>query len=178
MKLEEGAAFLAPYIEKTRSGGMLGWGRSNGRWMPDWGARQPWLQPTTCYTATDGASWRPTNAIPKRMWPPRMTGKKLHDILGEIERTWPGQGPIRLMFQDEARFGRISDTRYCWCPKPFRPMVKAMVTQEYTYAYAAVSVMDGKLDRNSIRWSICGMNYARNHSITGSSIVLMRSKTI
>lgn len=50
------------------------------------------------------------------------------------------------MFQDEARFGRISDTRRCWCPKPTRPMVKAMVTQEYTYAYAAVSVADGGLD--------------------------------
>ncbi|WP_165923007.1 hypothetical protein [Sulfurirhabdus autotrophica] len=34
------------------------------------------------------------------------------------------------MFQDEARFGRISDTRHCWCPKPMRPMAKAMVTQD------------------------------------------------
>ncbi len=50
------------------------------------------------------------------------------------------------MFQDEARFGRITDTRRCWCPKPVRPMVTAMVTQEYTYAYAAVSVADGGLD--------------------------------
>ena len=51
------------------------------------------------------------------------------------------------MFQDEARFGRISDTRRCWCPKPVRPLCqKAMVTQEYTYAYAAVSVTDGVLD--------------------------------
>ena len=50
------------------------------------------------------------------------------------------------MFQDEARFGRISETRYCWCPKPFRPVCQAMVTQEYTYAYAAVSVADGGLD--------------------------------
>jgi len=50
------------------------------------------------------------------------------------------------MFQDEARFGRISDTRRCWCPKPIRPMCKAMVTQEYTYAYAAASVTDGTLD--------------------------------
>lgn len=49
------------------------------------------------------------------------------------------------MFQDEARFGRISDTRRCWCPKPVRPLCYAMVTQEYTYAYAAVS-MDGELD--------------------------------
>ena len=50
------------------------------------------------------------------------------------------------MFQDEARFGRISDTRRCWCPKPIRPLCQAMVTQEYTYAYAAVSVSDGQLD--------------------------------
>ena len=50
------------------------------------------------------------------------------------------------MFQDEARFGRISDTRRCWCPKPVRPLCQAMVTQEYTYAYAAVSVADGDLD--------------------------------
>jgi len=50
------------------------------------------------------------------------------------------------MFQDEARFGRISDPRRCWCPRPVRPLCRAMVTQEYTYAYAAVSVADGELD--------------------------------
>ena len=50
------------------------------------------------------------------------------------------------MFQDEARFGRIADTRRCWCPKPFRPLVQAMITQDYTYAYAAVSPLDGRLD--------------------------------
>jgi transposase len=49
------------------------------------------------------------------------------------------------MFQDEARFGRISDTRRCWCPRPVRPLCHSMVTQEYTYAYAAVSI-DGELD--------------------------------
>jgi hypothetical protein len=50
------------------------------------------------------------------------------------------------MFMDEARFGRISDTRHCWCPKPIRPVCQAMVSQEYTYAYAAVSINDGKID--------------------------------
>lgn len=50
------------------------------------------------------------------------------------------------MFQDEARFGRIADVRHCWCPKPIRPICQAMVIQEYSYAYAAVSVLDGKLD--------------------------------
>ncbi len=50
------------------------------------------------------------------------------------------------MFQDEARFGRISDCCYCWCKKPQRPMVKAMLSHQYVYAYAAVSPQDGKLD--------------------------------
>lgn len=50
------------------------------------------------------------------------------------------------MFQDEARFGRISDVRHCWQKKPFRPVVKAMVTQQYTYAYGAVSPVDGRFD--------------------------------
>jgi hypothetical protein len=50
------------------------------------------------------------------------------------------------MFQDEARFGRIADVRRCWCPKPLRPMVRAMVTQEYTYVYAAVCPADGRMD--------------------------------
>ncbi len=53
---------------------------------------------------------------------------------------------MRVMFQDDARFGRISDVRQCWCPKPLRPVVQAMVTQEYTYAYAALSPADGHMD--------------------------------
>lgn len=50
------------------------------------------------------------------------------------------------MFQDEARFGRINDVRRCWAPKPLRPLCQAMLTHEYTYAYAAVDVSTGVLD--------------------------------
>ena len=50
------------------------------------------------------------------------------------------------MFQDEARFGRISDVRYYWNKKPHRPLVRAMVTQQYTYVYGAVSPVDGRFD--------------------------------
>jgi transposase len=71
--------------------------------------------------------------------------KKLPDLIAETGKAWPGEGPIRLMFMDEARFGRISDTRRCWCPKPIHPVCYAMVSQEYTYAYAAASV-DGNMD--------------------------------
>jgi transposase len=49
------------------------------------------------------------------------------------------------MFQDEARFGLITDVRRCWCPKPYRPLCRAQISRRYTYAYAAVSP-DGELD--------------------------------
>ena len=60
------------------------------------------------------------------------------------------QSPIKLMFQDEARFGRISDVRRCWAPRPVRPLCQAMLTHEYTYTYAAVDVLSGELDSLSL----------------------------
>jgi hypothetical protein len=53
---------------------------------------------------------------------------------------------IRIVFEDEARFGRISDPRCCWAPKGMRPAVPLQLVREYTYAYAAVSPLDGALD--------------------------------
>lgn len=53
---------------------------------------------------------------------------------------------VRLMFQDEGRFGRISDPRRCWAPQPIRPAGKAAMVREYLYAYAALSPWDGRLD--------------------------------
>ena len=50
------------------------------------------------------------------------------------------------MFQDEARFGRITDIRRAWAPYPLRPICCAMLTHEYTYAYAAVDADSGHLD--------------------------------
>jgi transposase len=72
--------------------------------------------------------------------------KKLPGLVAQFKDQWQGQGQIRVLFQDEARFGRISDPRRCWCPRPIRPTVMSMVTQEYCYAYAAVSVADGEFD--------------------------------
>jgi transposase len=73
-------------------------------------------------------------------------GKKLPERLAEEVAAFAVARPLRLMFQDEARFGRISDVRHCWDKKPSRPMVCAMMTQQYTYAYGAVSPVDGRFD--------------------------------
>jgi len=47
--------------------------------------------------------------------------------------------PVRLMFQDEARLGRMSDPRSCWAPAPLRPMVNLALVREFKYEYATVS---------------------------------------
>jgi DDE superfamily endonuclease len=50
------------------------------------------------------------------------------------------------MFEDEARFGRISDPYRCWAPPGVRPEVAVQVVREYEYVYGAVSPHDGVLD--------------------------------
>ena len=45
---------------------------------------------------------------------------------------------IRIMFQDEAGFGRISKPKYCWSRKHVRPSVPSHHVREYRYAYGAV----------------------------------------
>lgn len=50
------------------------------------------------------------------------------------------------MFQDEGRFGRLSDPRRCWAPPGVRPQVGAQIVREYLYAFAALSPHDGVLD--------------------------------
>ena len=50
------------------------------------------------------------------------------------------------MFQDEARVGRINDVRRCWAPRPMRPLCQAMLTHEYTFAYASCEPATGTMD--------------------------------
>ena len=54
--------------------------------------------------------------------------------------------PIRLIFQDEARFGRMSNPRACWAPSPQRPIVGLARVREFQYEYAAVSPWSGEMD--------------------------------
>src|SRR5260221_1929070 len=54
--------------------------------------------------------------------------------------------PVRLMFQDEARFGRMVRIRRCWAPAPQRPVVDNGYEREFQYVYGAVSPQHGELD--------------------------------
>ncbi len=85
--------------------------------------------------------------------------------------------PVRLMFQDEARFGRMVRIRRCWAPTPLRPVVENGYEREFVYVYGAVSPIEGELD-----WMICPkMNTERmseylaqiHHAHPGEFIVMV-----
>jgi hypothetical protein len=64
---------------------------------------------------------------------------------------------VRLMFQDEARFGRMARMRRCWAPLPCRPVMLNGYERQFVYVYGAVSPLQGELD-----WMICSeMNTVR-----------------
>ena len=50
---------------------------------------------------------------------------------------------LRIMFADEARFGRMNRPRPCWAPNGTRPQVACQLVREYIYLYGAVSPKDG-----------------------------------
>ena len=51
---------------------------------------------------------------------------------------------LRVMFADEARFGRMNRPRPCWAPTGIRPEVAAQLIREYIYLYGAVCPKDGR----------------------------------
>jgi len=50
---------------------------------------------------------------------------------------------IRLMFADEAAFGRISEPARCWAPSGIRPVVPCQMVREYVQVYGAVDPISG-----------------------------------
>jgi hypothetical protein len=73
--------------------------------------------------------------------------KKLPEVLATTLEAAVVRGRrVRLMFQDEARFGRMVRIRRCWAPKPQRPTVSNGYEREFVYVYGAVSPIQGQLD--------------------------------
>jgi putative transposase len=72
--------------------------------------------------------------------------KKINFRVNELRSTNFFHGyydKIRLMFTDEALFGRITNIRSCWCPEGVRPTVSSLKIREYIYAYGSVDPING-----------------------------------
>ena len=77
--------------------------------------------------------------------------KKLpEDLAALLKKKDVRRRPVRLMFQDEARFGRMVRIRRCWSPRPLRPVVDNGYERQFVYVYGAVGPVKGTLD-----WMIC-----------------------
>ena len=53
---------------------------------------------------------------------------------------------MRLMFQDEARFGRMARAKRCWAPGLQRPVMANGCERQFTYVCGAVSPLEGDFD--------------------------------
>lgn len=60
-------------------------------------------------------------------------------------RHWKDKRPIKLFFEDEARFGRINNLTRCWVPAKERAEIERQIIREYTYAYTAVCPQTGEV---------------------------------
>ena len=89
-----------------------------------------------CCSAMIGGNRPRTSAIQKLILWLRKSGKKPLGTLHGLYKESRGE-PIRLMFPDKARFGRVNDVSRCWAPKPRRPLCLAMLTLGYTHAHAS-----------------------------------------
>ncbi|NJL59414.1 MAG: hypothetical protein HC887_06995 [Desulfobacteraceae bacterium] len=52
--------------------------------------------------------------------------------------------PLKVFFEDEGRFGRMSNPVRCRAPPGVRPLIPQQRVREYIYAYTAVSPDDGE----------------------------------
>ncbi len=66
-------------------------------------------------------------------------------VAEELETFEPeDKRPIKIFFQYEGRFGRISSPTKCWAPPKNRPIVPAQIIREYFYVSTAVCPNDGE----------------------------------
>jgi hypothetical protein len=83
----------------------------------------------------------------KRPTDSRGLEKKLpQDLAALLKPEAVGTRATRIMFQDEARFGRMVRIRRCWAPMPVRPKVDNGYERQFVYVYGAVSPLQGQLD--------------------------------
>lgn len=61
--------------------------------------------------------------------------------------------PIKVFFEDEARFGRIDNPSRCWSPKNIRARVGSQIVREYLHAFACVCPQTG--ETNSLILNDC-----------------------
>ena len=151
MKLEDEQAFLAAWKSKAEQGELVVRTPLRGALQEKLGRR---VKPSVVSRLLERHHWRkvaPDTRHPKAEPSVQEEWKKTRPE--KLAAVWiPNlvrERPIRLMFQDEARFGRMARIGRCWAPAPLRPIVRNGYEREFTCVSGALSPLPGELD-----WSL------------------------
>src|SRR6476661_7384697 len=70
----------------------------------------------------------------------KLNKKSLKKLPQLLESCFPAnsQKPVKLFFEDEARFGRINNLSKCWVNRKDRAIVNQQIIREYIYAYTTI----------------------------------------
>ncbi len=117
-------------------------------WKRRWGRLFLPPQPTRCCIGKDGERSLREGITPKEIPSHERSSRRLFPLIvrrAQLEAELKGL-TFRLLFEDEARFGRITRPADCWAPEHVRPDVPQQAIREYTYAFAALCPFDGSMD--------------------------------
>jgi transposase len=98
------------------------------------------------FIVMDGERFHLDPGIPKEILLSKRSLKKIPALVDAATSTFDKKDcrPLKLFFQDEARFGRMTNPVCCWSPKGFRPTLPMQMVREYTHVYSAVCPTDGE----------------------------------
>ena len=84
--------------------------------------------------------------IPRRQTLRQLRRLKIKSTFETLSKRFKEEGTynkVRLIYQDEAGFGRISKMSSCWAPQGIRPSIPSHYMREYRYCYGAVDAQTG-----------------------------------
>lgn len=149
MTLQEESAFLDTLKEKAEKGGVLVVGLVHQALRERLGVP---LTDQTVYDLLARHGWRKVKPRPRhaKAGPVAQEAFKHagfpHAVAQSTREAEAQARPLRVMFMDEGRFGLLPDPRSCWAPPGVRPVVPVELVRQYSYAFAAVTPLDGVMD--------------------------------
>ena len=143
MSIEEEASILAHFQERAEKGELVEISEIAKAYQQ---AVDHPMSTGQIYRVLHRHGWRkvmPRSKHPKKASEEEIAASKKIKTSVEALKVIRSEKKIRLMFQDEAGFGRINKPKYCWCGEGIRPSVPCHHIREYRYAYGAVEPMTG-----------------------------------
>ena len=138
MSFEEEEELLKPFFEKAERGEMTDVREMEKAYREAAGHS---ISNGQIYRVLKRHGWR--KVMPRGKHPKQVGEKEREDSKKKLnlkfhETTRSTSRNVRIMYHDEASFGRINRPKYCWCKKGIRPSVPCHHIRQYRYVFGAV----------------------------------------